>query len=232
MVQLAYTPVWFYGKDLYIDTVGLFVLSLIAFFSLRYYKLDKKNKNYIYLASSFFLIALSFFFKILTNFTIYYKVLETKTFGLFTITYHGIKTSNILFFVGFLAYRLLTLVGLYILYSIYQKRQSKSNIFLIIFFILISTYFSQSAYYIFHLTALIFLALIISQYRNNYKKNRQFTARLLATSFGIIAISQVFFVFASIDNFLYVIAEIIQLFGYLILLTTFVKVLRNAKKKE
>ena len=231
MVQLAYTPVWFYGKDLYIDTVGLLVLSLIAFFSLRYYKLDKKNKNYIYLASSFFLIALSFFFKILTNFTIYYKVLETKTFGLFTITYHGIKTSNILFFVGFLAYRLLTLVGLYILYSIYQKRQSKSNIFLIIFFIIISTYFSQSAYYIFHLTALIFLALIISQYRNNYKKNRQFTARLLATSFTIIAVSQVFFVFIEINNFLYVIAEIIQLFGYLFLLTTFFKVLRNVKKK-
>ena len=228
MIQLVQ---WFYGKDLVIDIVSALVLLLIALFSLRYYKIERKNKNYLYLAISFLLIAVSFFFKILANFTIYYHVFETKYFGLYSITYHSVKTSDILFILGYLIYRLLTLLGLYILYSMYQKNQSKSNIFLIIFFILVSTYFSQSAYYIFHLTALLLLACIALQYYTNYKKNRQFTSRLLASSFVIIGISQIVFIFVNLNQNLYVVAEIIQLLGYLILLTTFVKVLRNAKKK-
>ena len=232
MIQVAYTPQWFYGKDLAIDVVSAFVLLLIAFFSLRYYRIEKKNKNYLYLAVSFLLIAVSFFFKILTNFTIYYKIFETKYFGLFTLTYQSVKTNDILFILGYLVYRLLFLLGLYILYSIYQKNQPKSNIFLIAFFILISTYFSQSAYYIFHLTALVLLSLITMQYYANYKKNGQFTAKLLTGSFAIIGMSQIFFIFVIFNQVIYVIAELIQLLGYLFLLTTFFKVLRNVKKKR
>ena len=231
MVNFVFTPQWFYGKDIIIDIVSIFVLSLIAFFSIKYYRIERKNKNYLYLAVSFLLIAFSFVFKILTNFTIYYHVLETKTVGLYTIIYHTVAVSDLLFFLGYLLYRLLILIGLYILYSIYQKNQPKSNIFLIVFFILISTYFSQSMYYIFHLTSLVFLSLITMQFYNNHMKNKQLTAKLLTSSFAIIAASQIFFMFAGIKEVLYVIAEIVQLFGYLVLLMTFIKVLRNAKKK-
>ena len=231
MIQVV-TPQWFYGKDLMIDVVSVFVLSLIAFFSIRYYKINRKNKNHLYLAVSFFLIAVSFLAKILTNFTLYYHIFETKTFGLYTLTYHTIKASAILFDIGYLFYRILMLLGLYMLYSIYYKDQPKSNIFIIAFFILISTYFSQAAYSTFHLTALAFLALITLHLYKNFRKNRQFTAKLLASSFAIISVSQVFFMSATFNNLLYVIAEAIQLIGYLILLITFFKVLRNAKKKE
>src|SRR3990170_997375 len=106
MIQVVYTPQWFYSKDLLIDAVSALVLLLIASFAVRYYKLNKKNKNYLYLAGSFFLIALSFLFKILTNFTIYYKVFETMHFGDFILTYPTIQVSNILFLAGFLLYRL------------------------------------------------------------------------------------------------------------------------------
>ena len=232
MIQVVYTPQWFYGKDILIDIVSIFVLSLIAFFSVRYYKVDKKNKNYLYLALSFFLISLSFLFRILTNFTIYYKVLETKQIGLLTFTYHAVKLTNILFFVGFFLYRLLTLLGLYMLYSIYQKNQPKSNIFIVTYLILISTCFSQSAYYIFHATALMLLLFVTAQYYKNYTRNKDFTAKSLVSSFALITISQIFFMFVEVNTLLYVIAEFIQLFGYGILLFTFIKVLQNAKKKK
>ena len=232
MIQLAYNnPHWFYGKDLVIDIISAFVPLLIAFFSLRYYKIEKKNKNYLYLAISFLLIALSFFFKILTNFSIEYNLLEVRNFGFMTVVHNYVKTSDILFVVGYLIYRALNLLGLYTLYSIYQE-QPKSNIFLIVFLIAISTYFSQSSYYMFHLTALILLSLITLQYYHNYKKNRQFSAKMLTTSFAIIGASQIFFMFVHLNQVIYVAAEIIQLMGYLLLLTAFVKVLRNAKKKK
>ena len=232
MIQVVYTPVWFYREDLIIDLVSAFVLSLIASFSVRYYKIDKKNKNYLYLAVSFFIIALSFLFKILTNFTLYYKVIETKILGPYILTYPAVKASAILVILGFLAYRLLTLIGLYILYSLYQKNQPKSSIFLIVFFILISTYFSEFEYFIFHITSLVLLSIITLQFYNHYKKNKKSASVLVTASFAIIGISQIFSVFVNYNNLLYVIAELIQLVGYLILLTTFIRVLRNAKKKE
>ena len=231
MIQVVYTPQWFYSKDLLIDTISAFVLLLIASFAVRYYKLNKKNNNYLYLAGSFFLIALSFLFKILTNFTIYYKVFVTRHLGDFILTYPAVQVSNILFLAGFLFYRLLTLLGLYMLYSIYQKSQSKSNIYLIVFFILVSTYFSELEYFIFHLTSLAFLSLITLQFYNTYKKNKQPTSKFVTASFAIIGVSQIFSIFVFYDNLYYVIAELIQLVGYLILLTTFIRVLRDAKKK-
>ena len=229
MIQISQ---WFYGEDLIIDLVSAFVLLLIALFSLRYYKVERKNKNYIYLAISFLLIAVSFFFKILANFTVYYKFFEVRNIGLLTLTFLHVKTSDILFIFGYLIYRLLHLLGLYILCLIYQKNQSKYNIFLMVFFIMISTYSSESAYYIFHLTALVLLSLITIQYYENYKKNKLFNSKMLTNSFAIIGLSQILFIFVQLNKEFYVAAEIIQLVGYLILLTTFVKVLWNAKKKE
>jgi hypothetical protein len=230
MVEVVFSPVWFYGKDIVIDIVSIVVLFLIAFFSFRYYRLDTKKKNYIYLALSFLMIGISFIFKILTNFTIYYKVLETRHFGLFTFTYETLKQSDTLFFIGFLLYRLLMLFGLYVLYTIYYK-QSKSNMLLVFYLIIISTYFSQSAYYIFHITSFIFLVLLSLHLLTDFKK-KPATAKLLASSFIIITISNLFFVFVNLNLLFYVISEIIQLIGYILLLITFIMVLTHGKKKK
>ena len=230
MIRVIYSPQWFYGKDIVIDLVSVFVLLLIAFFSFKYYKI-RKNKNYVYFGLSFILLSVSFLFKILTNFTIYFHVLETKNIGFLSLTYQTIKTSDVLFIVGFLIYRLLTLFGLYMLYSVYYD-QPKTNIFLIAYLILVSTYFTQSAYYIFHLTSLILLVLLTIQYSKTYIKNKNNATRMLASSFGIITASQILSIFVSISTKFYVFAEIIQLIGYVILLFSFLTVLRHGKKKN
>ena len=230
MIRVIYSPQWFYGKDIVIDLVSVFVLLLIAFFSFKYYKI-RKNKNYVYFGLSFILLSVSFLFKILTNFTIYFHVLETKNIGFLSLTYQTIKTSDVLFIVGFLIYRLLTLFGLYMLYSVYYD-QPKTNILLIAYLILVSTYFTQSAYYIFHLTSLILLVLLTIQYSKTYIKNKNNATRMLASSFGIITASQILSIFVSISTKFYVVAEIIQLIGYAILLFSFLTVLKHGKKKN
>src|SRR3989339_586586 len=104
MIDIIYSPTWFYGKDIVFDIINVFVLFLIAFFVRKYYKLAE-NKNYLYLAISFFMVGVSFLFKIMMNFTIYYHILETRDFGIVTFTYHTMRSSDTLFFVGFLIYR-------------------------------------------------------------------------------------------------------------------------------
>lgn len=230
MVDIVYTPQWFYGKDIVIDIFSLIVLLLIAYFAFNYYRINKNKKNLI-LASAFTMIGLSFFFKILTNFTIYYHVLETKRIGFITFTYNTVKPSDTLFIVGFLIFRLLMLIGFYMVYSLYKK-QPKTNILLIAYLLIVSTYYSVNAYYIFHLTALILHATISWELYKNYQKTQVDTARLLMISFFMITLSHMAFIYIGYYHVLYVLAEIIQAIAYTLLLITFIQVLTHAKKKK
>lgn len=228
MIRLIYSPAWFYGKDIVIDVISLIVLLFISFFSFRCYKMQK-SKNHIFLSLSFFSIALSFLFKILMNFTLYYNVMETSKIGVVSFTYQTMRATDVFFFFGFLLYRLLTLFGLYMLYSLYH-RQSMPNFILVSFLMLMLTYYSQAAYYIFYLTCLVLLSLITVSLMSSYRKSRFKMTRMLAWSFGIIGFSQIFFILVYIKVRYYVAGELIQLVGYLLLLASFVMVLRDAKK--
>ncbi|MBI2660420.1 hypothetical protein HYX07_04620 [Candidatus Woesearchaeota archaeon] len=230
MVQVVFSPKWFWGKDIFIDSIALLVLLSIAIFATKYYWI-KKSRNYLYLALSFYLIALSFFSKILINFTIYYQVLHTQIIGSMTYTQTILKSSEIFAVSGLFFYRFFTLLGLFMLYSIYEK-QSKANIILMVYFILISIFFSKEEYYLFYLTSLILLGIISNRYYQNYRKNKSKASGMLAASFSIITLSQVFFMLVSITKHFYVAGEIMQLIGYTVLLTAFITVLKHGREKN
>ena len=230
MLHLVYSPKWFYGEAILIDLVSVFVLALVAFFSLRYYKI-KKNENYLYLAISFGILALSFIFKILMNFSMNYNEVETRQVGLMVLTYQTVESSDILFFLGFLLYRILTLVGLYVLYSLYHK-QTKQNHFLIVSLLVALAYFSYSSYYVFHTVSFILLILILIQYLTNYVDKKHFSTILMTISFVTIAFSQILFILIGFNPEIYVAAELTQLIGYIGILTTFLTVLKSGYKKN
>jgi hypothetical protein len=221
MLKILFSPKWFYGKDILIDIFSIIVLTLIATFSFKYYKINK-NKNHLWFSVSFGTLAIAFFFKILTNFTIYYQIIDTKTLGFLTFSYKTIQTSDVLFTIGFLFYIFLSLISLFILYEIYQKKHSRQNIFLFLFFITTTTYFTTSKYFLFHLTAFYLLFLITK----NYTRNEH--SKILTIAFFIITASQLFFIFVNVNPVFYVIAETIQFMGYFLLLTTFIGVIKNA----
>jgi len=231
MIEFVFTPKWFYGKDIVIDIVSIFVLSLISFFAIRFYRIDKRKRNYLHLAISFGMIAASFIFKILTNFTIYYPVFVTKRLGFLVYTYEALQPSNALYYGGFFIHRVLTLVGLYLLYSIYHSKQTLSTRLIIIYLLIVSTVFTQSAYYISHMSAFLLLGLITYQYTKNYLSAKHKPVLLLAGSFLIITISQIIFMFIQFNKVIYVAAEFIQLVGYMMLLVTFIWVLKHGKKE-
>lgn len=228
MIEVIYGPQWFHGSDIVIDIVSIFVLLLIAYFGVSYYKLNN-NKNYLFLATSFFLLALSFVFKNLLNLGVYYHILQTNQNGFAILSEQAAQNLNTMFLVGILLYRLLTVIGLYILYNIYNK-QSKETVFLVSYLLLVLTYFSQSNYYIFHLTSLVLLALIVASYSEKYLTKRDVGTILVVISFSIIALSQLFFIFVDFVDDFYVFGEVVQLVGYIALLTAFVKVFFDVKK--
>jgi len=230
MYKVGFSPQWFHGIDIIIDIFSIIVLLSIAFFSLRNYKFNKRNKNYFWFALAFFSLAFSFLFKILTNFTIYYNILNTRTLGFLTFTYRTIATTDILFTIGFLFYMFLSLFGFLILYRVYNKNSGGRTFVLLIYFILAITYFSTSRYFVFHLTSLILLFFVTGAYFRNYFKNKKRNSQFLAISFLVIALSQLFFIFVNMHKVIYAIAELIQLGGYLLLLLSFIGVIKNVKK--
>jgi hypothetical protein len=92
------------------------------------------------------------------------------------------------------------------------------------------TYFSDNAFQVFHFTSFVLLALICWELWKGINKRKTVNGTLLLWSFGIIALSQLLFIFLLYNEMAYVGGEIVQLVGYLLLLVTFVRVLRHAKE--
>ena len=232
MGQVMVSPEWFITKDILICIFSMITLLLIAMFSLKFYFFRKQeNKNYLYFASSFILLAASFLCKILTNVTIFYHVVETKKLDFVTITYQTLKSSKFLFLAGHFMHYFLLLIGLYILYVTLSKKSTMNHL-LILYFLLITIVFTNLAYFVFNLTAFILLCFIVCQYYIICRENRSKITKLLFTSFSIIAISQAIFMFTKYDTNVYVAAQLVQLVGFLILLTAFILVLKHGKTKQ
>jgi hypothetical protein len=167
----------------------------------------------------------------MTNFTIYYTSLVERDYGIFTLTYEAFSKSNVLVWVGFLGYFFFGLMGLMSLWRVYKKDPSRSMVFLMTYFILLTAYLSMLDPFVFHLTSLVFLVFITSTYWRNYRENRSAHARLLAFAFVAITLSHLIFVFNGLNPLAYVVAELFQLTGYLMLFGVFFRIIKNGKKK-
>lgn len=219
-----------YEKDLIIDVFSMIVLLLLFWRGMRHSSLTSKKKQYKYLTSAFGLLAISFLFKILSHFMIYYSHTEVHSIGIITLTYNTIRSSKALVFWGLLFYRVFSLLAYYFLYSVYTKQQPRSSIILIIYFLFLAAYISNTQYFMYHLTNLIMLVLITENLFKRYKDNKYSSTLLLSYSFLIITLSQGLFIFTTANVLFYIIAEVVQLIGYVLLLVTYIRVVRRGKK--
>ena len=222
MALLIQAPEWFYGIDALFDIVSLFVALLVAYYGYRVYKLGGQG-NVGLIACSFFLLAFSFLFKIVTNLGIYIAVLK-----LFTMPLHiGIAKIETLYLAGYFFHRFLFLFGLLFLLKIALNIQDKRIIWIFILFIIMSTFFANNMYYLFHLISLLFLWYVCGFFWRNFKKKQTKASRMVVYTFILMFLSHLAFVFVGFHNLLYVIGEAMQLLGFLTLLSNYVLVLKR-----
>lgn len=233
MIPLENSPNWFSIPSIIIDFFSFLVLFSISLVSLKYYNLSGRNKKYKYISFAFLLICASFFFKLITNLALYYnEFIRTSRPTIVTSTLETIRSYNMFTDLTFTIFVFLNLIGLYFLYSIYQEKQAKSIMFLITYFIIISTYFSNLNYYVFHITSFLLLTIISILYFDRYAENSNTHTKVLGYAFSSIAISQILFMFVSIDKAFFIFAEIIQLLGYLLLFLILRRIVNYGKKKK
>ncbi len=229
-MKIVFTPDWFLGTDVLIEFFSFLVLFMFFLFSMKSYKTNK-NRNSFYLGVGFLLIALAELATIITKFVLYYDLDFTNQIGNAIINYNVANSVDIFYYIGFFFHKLLTLGGLYAIYRIPLKNPYKGDIILAIVFMIIASLFSNTIYYIFHLTALLLLILIIMNYTKVYQINKSRNTKVLIISFILLALSQVIFLVSKLQ-ILYAIAQIMQLVSYLTLLVLIIRIMKHGKKKK
>jgi len=228
-MKIVFTPDWFLSSDVVIETFSFFTLILFFILSYRYYKISRNRKT-LYLGVGFLLIAVAELATIFTKLVLFYDTTFTQQIGQAIITYNIAKSVDVFYEVGFFFHKLLTLAGLYIIYRLPLKRASRSDIPLVIYFMAISALSSTRFNFIFHLTALILLIMIINSYYKVYIKNRSKNTRLLLIAFLMLALSQMIFMLSKME-IMYVLAQGIQSVSYIILLFLIIRILKHGDPK-
>ena len=234
-MKLLFTPDWFTSGDVLIEGFSFIILMFFFIFSIRNYKINK-NRNSLYLGVGFFLIALAELSVILTKVVLFYDMTFTSNIGRMVVTYNVVKSVDTFYYIGLFLQKLLTLVGLYVIYKLHvnnDKSAYTGDFFLALYFLVISVLFSTALFHLFHITVLILLVLIINHYYEVYKKNKHINTKILLVAFCMLAFSQVIFMLSNINPW-YVIAQMIQLVSYITLLVLIIRILRaqNGTKEE
>jgi hypothetical protein len=185
----------------------------------------------LYLGVGFGFIAIAQLAILLTKFGLYYNT-SIKTYVKdLVITYNIVSSSNVIYNLGIFFNKALTLIGLYVIYRLPKKTKSIKDIFLVIYFIILSVLMSDAVNYLFRITAMgLFLVLAYSYYLI-YKKNRFPNTMILSTAFGVLALSQILFMMSQI-NVVVVIADFLELASYITLLVLIIRILKHGTKKE
>ena len=229
-MRIVPTPDWFLGKDVLIETFSFIVLLIFTVLALKYYKLNK-NRNIFYLGLGFGLIALAQLATIFTKLVLYYNIGPSQAIGQAIITSQIVSSVDIFYYTGFLFHRFLTLAGLYIIYRLPRERKSIGDYALVIYFIMISALLSREFFYLFHLTALVILVLIVENYYRIYKRNRFINTKILMIAFGILALSQLIFILPGVE-IMFVLGNMVELISYTILLALIIRIWKYGKKKK
>ncbi len=231
MVQFIFSPTWFYGIDATFEAVTMAVAAIISLYSYNIYRFSQERR-YMWFSVSFAMLSLSFLAKILTNVTVYWNVIEERTFGLADIAVKAAQGSDIFFILGFLSYRFLTLIAFLGMYLVLTSKvkTSRSAIILLTWLAFSTVFFSTEAFVMFHTTAALIMFFIFMFTLKNYYTNKNVKTGFVAVAFLLIMASQVIFLFSRANGMAYVAAEATQLIGYSSMLIAYIKI-RGATKE-
>lgn len=227
----VFSPKWFYGFDSIIELIAIIVCILLVYYSYKCFKLTKENK-YLYFSTAFLSLTFAFIAKIIGTLAIYKPTITRSALG---SSIHQTFTSLTPYDINalaFIPYIFFTLLGFVMLFLIISRLTWKNQrvIALLLYFVFLATWISIVHYQLFYLTSFVLLLLITYSYYRNYEEVKSEKARFVVIAFGILLVSQAFFVFAIYLEIIYVLAELIQLLGFVYLLIPFMLIFKKKPK--
>jgi len=239
--QLFFTPDWFNGWDLVFEGISLIIALLVAGHSWKIYKVSSEAK-FKYFSLAFILISLGFVFKLITHGVLYYSSLQNIADAVLgpvvnTVTNGGGVFYRDLFYRGGFFLEMVTMLGGWLLiFFVSQKSRSRltkfyevSQITLFIYLIGLISLVASFKYFVFYLTGMVILGMVVLNYYKNYlNTNKSNNALLVMDGFLLILVGQLFFSFVFIWEEMYVLGEVFMLIGFLVLLYVYRKITKVA----
>ena len=227
----VFSPEWFYGFDSVIESIAIIVSVLLVYYSYKCFKLTKENK-YLYFSTAFLSLTFAFIAKIIGTLAIYKPTITRSALGssihqTFTsVTPSGINA------LAFIVYIFFILVGFMILFLIISRLTWKNQrvIALLVYFVFLATWISIVHYQLFYVTSFVLLLLITYSYYRNYREIKNEKAKFVLIAFSILLVSQALFVFSIYSGIIYVLAELVQLLGFVYLLIPFILIFKKKPK--
>ncbi|MEK6868605.1 MAG: hypothetical protein AABX74_00120 [Nanoarchaeota archaeon] len=224
----VFSPRWFYGFDSVIELIAIIVSVLLVYYSYKCFKLTKEKK-YLYFSTAFLSLTIAFISKIFGTLAFYRPSITSSTYQAFaSLTPTDINALS------FVIYFFFSLLGFMILFLIISKLTWKNRrvIALLVYFVFIATWISVIHYQLFYVTTFVLLLLITYSYYQNYMEIKSEKARFVTIAFGILLLSQGFFIFIIYSRIIYVLAELIQLLGFVYLLMPFILIFKKKPKNR
>lgn len=220
----------FYGIDSAIEFLTIIVCLIIGLYSLKIYKL-LNNKSYKMFSFAFFLLAISFLFKIGSNLTLVHRVVVEHADFVFTF-FSQLKFMQLFNFISFLTFKALNIMGFLLLFLVLTDKGKKSKEWLLFYLTLLVVFLSVFFNFVFYATLVFILVYLTLYFYENYKKRGNTNSLLVFLSFLIILTSNLFFIFSDVHALFYLIAELILLIGFSLLLFNQIKLNNFVKKNE
>ena len=227
----VFSPTWFYGFDSIIELIAIIVCMLLVYYSYKCFKITKENK-YVYFSTAFLSLTFAFIVKIIGTLAIYKPAITRSALGSsIHQTFTGLTPYDINA-LAFMVYIFFMLLGFMILFLIISRLTWKNQrvVALLVYFVFLTTWISIIHYQLFYLTSFVLLMLITYSHYMNYRQIKSEKAKFVVIAFAILLVSQAFFVFVIYSRIIYVLAEIIQLLGFVYLLIPFMMIFKKKPK--
>ena len=204
-------PVRFYGFDTAMYLASAIIGFLISYYSFKLFRITKK-KYHFYLYTGFAVLAMGFLILSLTSGYVY--------LGYYTEhRYIGSDTSVYVDDFGYWIYYLSSFAAYALFALMYFTEDLGAPI---IFF---PPWYAGFPY--FHITSFFLLSYVVFRNATNYAMKRNRNAFLVTLGFGLIAGYHLLLFLTSFSRFMYVLAHLSLLAGFLSLLTMLVRVTRK-----
>jgi len=229
----VFGPKWFYGFDSIIELIAIITCVLLVYYSYRCYKLTSENR-YLYFSVAFLALTLSFIAKVIATLAIYLPILRISIIGNMIRGVSTAITVNRLNALLFLLYIFFMMLGFMMLFLIVSKLtwEHKRVMALLVYFVFVATWLGAIHYQLFYFTTFAILCLVTYSYFRNYSTVKSKNALIVSIAFAILLFSQAFFVFIIYSRPVYVIAEILQLLGFVCLLIPFILIFKKKPRKK
>jgi len=211
----ARIPLWFYGTTSVIYLLSSLICFLVAFFSYKTYKMDKKKKI-LFLLFGFLLLGFGFIMLASPSLYIYFGL---KNYQQTTLSINYVN------YIGFSAYYVLSTIAYFLFLIMYFPKNFKTKNFIIF----VPLWYTDSVN--FHILSIVLILTVLIQTIINSIKKRNLNSYLVMFAFLSLTLFHLLLLLTSFSVTNFILANSILILGFLSLLFMLIRVNYGGKEK-